>query len=37
MKKAKAEAKNSGGQKLDQKTYDQELAKLHGELVKLQQ
>jgi polyphosphate kinase 2 len=37
MKKAKAETKNTGGKKLDQKTYDQELAKLHGELVKLQQ
>ena len=37
MKKAKATARESSGKKLDRKTYDQELAKLHGELVKLQQ
>ncbi len=37
MKKTKAKTKNPSGKKLDRKTYDQELAKLHGELVKLQQ
>ncbi len=37
MKKAKVETKETGSRKLTQKTYDEELAKLHGELVKLQQ
>jgi len=37
MKKEKKQEKETTGQKLDRKTYDQELAKLHGELVKLQQ
>jgi polyphosphate kinase 2 len=39
MKKAKAEKKKEKGEtkKLDRKTYEKELAKLHGELVKLQQ
>ncbi len=37
MKKAKQQDKETVIKKLDRKTYDQELAKLHGELVKLQQ
>lgn len=37
MKKAKKQDKEAAPKKLDRKTYDQELAKLHGELVKLQQ
>jgi polyphosphate kinase len=37
MKKKKKQEKETTGQKLDRKTYDQELVKLHGELVKLQQ
>ena len=38
MKKNKAKTKKDEGvKKLDRKTYDAELARLHGELVKLQQ
>lgn len=37
MKKAKKQAQAATIRKLDRKTYDTELAKLHGELVKLQQ
>jgi polyphosphate kinase 2 len=37
MSKAKKSEQEPGGKKIDRKTYDKELAKLHGELVKLQQ
>ena len=37
MKKKKSEQKDVGSEKLDRKAYESELAKLHGELVKLQQ
>ncbi|WP_310599406.1 polyphosphate kinase 2 [Desulfobulbus sp.] len=37
MKKAKAAKKEPLAEKLDRKTYEREMAKLHGELVKLQQ
>jgi polyphosphate kinase len=36
MSKAKTSEQETGGKKFDRKTYDKELAKLHGELVKLQ-
>jgi len=35
--KTKKDMKNTENKQLDRKTYDQELAKMHGELVKLQQ
>jgi len=35
--KTKKDMKNIENKQLDRKTYDQELAKMHGELVKLQQ
>ena len=37
MSKAKKSEQETGGKKFDRKMYDKELAKLHGELVKLQQ
>lgn len=37
MKKAKKQGQEATSKKLDSKTYETELAKLHGELVKLQQ
>lgn len=37
MKKSKATEKELCAKNIDRKAYDQELAKLHGELVKLQQ
>ena len=37
MSKAKKSEQEPGGKTFDRKTYDKELAKLHGELVSLQQ